>query len=41
MRARPAVARAYARAKDINTEPTVSEESKKVLFGQTALMAAR
>jgi GSH-dependent disulfide-bond oxidoreductase len=41
MRARPAVVRAYARAKDINTEPTVSEDSKKILFGQTAAMAAR
>jgi GSH-dependent disulfide-bond oxidoreductase len=39
--ARPAVVRAYARAKDINTEPTVSEESKKILFGQTAAVAAR
>jgi GSH-dependent disulfide-bond oxidoreductase len=36
MRARPAVQRAYARAKDINTAPTISEESKKILFGQTA-----
>ena len=34
--ARPAVIRAYERAKEINTEPTVSEEAKKVLFGQTA-----
>jgi GST-like protein len=34
--ARPAVIRAYDRAKEINTEPTVSEEAKKVLFGQTA-----
>jgi GST-like protein len=41
IRARPAVVRAYARAGDINTEPTVSEESKKVLFGQTAALAAR
>jgi len=40
MRARPAVVRAYARAKDINTQPTVSEESKKILFGQTAAVAA-
>jgi GST-like protein len=39
--ARPAVVRAYARAKDINTEPTVSEDSKKILFGQTAAVAAR
>jgi GSH-dependent disulfide-bond oxidoreductase len=40
MRARPAVVRAYARAKDINTEPTVSEESKKILFGQTAAVTS-
>jgi GST-like protein len=36
MRDRPAVRRAYAKAKDINTAPTVSDESKKLLFGQTA-----
>jgi GSH-dependent disulfide-bond oxidoreductase len=36
---RPAVKRAYALAKEINTQPTVSEESKKVLFGQTAAVA--
>jgi GSH-dependent disulfide-bond oxidoreductase len=40
MRERPAVKRAYARAKEINTAPTVSEESKKVLFGQTAAVVA-
>ena len=40
MRERPAVKRAYARAKDINTAPTVSEDSKKVLFGQTAAVVA-
>jgi GST-like protein len=34
--ARPATARAYARAKEINSESTMSEEAKKVLFGQTA-----
>ena len=34
--ARPATERAYARAKEINTESTMSEEAKKVLFGQTA-----
>ena len=32
----PPVGRAYARAKEINTAPTVSEELKKILFGQTA-----
>jgi GSH-dependent disulfide-bond oxidoreductase len=31
---RPAVQRAYDIAKKINTKPTVSEESKSVLFGQ-------
>ncbi|HTV38085.1 MAG TPA: glutathione S-transferase N-terminal domain-containing protein [Xanthobacteraceae bacterium] len=36
MRDRPAVKRAYAKAKEINTAPTVSVESRKVLFGQTA-----
>jgi GST-like protein len=41
MRERPAVQRAYARAKKINTAPTVSEESKKILFGQTAAVVAR
>ena len=34
--ARPATIRAYAKAKDVNTQPTVSEEAKKILFGQTA-----
>jgi GST-like protein len=34
--ARPAVVRAYARAKDINAKPVVSEESRGILFGQTA-----
>jgi GST-like protein len=36
IKARPATLRAYARAKEINTAPTVSEESKKLLFGQSA-----
>jgi GST-like protein len=34
--ARPAVQRAYARGREINQQPTVSEESRKHLFGQTA-----
>ena len=34
--ARPAVQRAYARAKEINARPVVSDESRAVLFGQTA-----
>ncbi|MHB1951589.1 MAG: thiol:disulfide oxidoreductase, partial [Acidiferrobacteraceae bacterium] len=33
---RPATLRAYARAKEINDQPTVTEEAKKILFGQTA-----
>jgi len=36
IKARPAVVRAYAKAKEINTQPTVTEESKRILFGQTA-----
>jgi GSH-dependent disulfide-bond oxidoreductase len=36
IRARPATHRAYAKADTINTQPTVSEESRKLLFGQTA-----
>lgn len=34
--ARPAVQRAYARAKEINEAATVSAESRGILFGQTA-----
>jgi GST-like protein len=40
IRERPAVKRAYALAKEINSAPTVSEESKKILFGQTAAAVA-
>jgi len=36
IRARPAVIRAYELAKTINTQPTVSDASRGVLFGQTA-----
>ncbi|HEX4387407.1 MAG TPA: glutathione binding-like protein [Steroidobacteraceae bacterium] len=36
VRDRPATVRAYEKAKSINTESTMSEEAKKVLFGQTA-----
>ncbi|MGE0747692.1 MAG: glutathione binding-like protein, partial [Rhodospirillales bacterium] len=39
--ARPAVQKAYALAKTINTQPTVSEESKKILFGQSAATVRR
>ncbi len=31
---RPAVQKAYAKAAEINTQSTVTEESKKILFGQ-------
>ena len=41
IRTRPAVKRAYARAKEINKRPTVSEAAKKILFGQTAATVAR
>ena len=34
--ARPATVRAYDKGKAINTQPTVTEESRKLLFGQTA-----
>ncbi len=36
IQSRPAVQRAYALAEKINTAPTVSEESRALLFGQTA-----
>ncbi|HTQ72194.1 MAG TPA: glutathione binding-like protein [Acidocella sp.] len=36
MQARPAVQRAYEKAKEINSAPTVSQDSKSILFGQTA-----
>lgn len=36
VKARPATVRAYDKAKQINTAPTVSEDAKKLLFGQTA-----
>ena len=34
--AKPATIRAYAKAKEINTLPTVDEKAKKILFGQDA-----
>ena len=36
VRDRPATRRAYAKAKEINTAPSVSEEARRILFGQTA-----
>ncbi|MEA2808115.1 MAG: GSH-dependent disulfide-bond oxidoreductase, partial [Rhodospirillaceae bacterium] len=41
IRERPAVVRAYELAKEINVQPTVSDESRSVLFGQTAAAGAR
>ena len=41
IRNRPAVVRAYERAKEVNTQATVlTEESKRILFGQTAASVA-
>ena len=36
IRQRPATVRAYARAAAVNTRETMTEEAKRVLFGQTA-----
>jgi GSH-dependent disulfide-bond oxidoreductase len=36
IRERPAVKRAYALAADINTKPNIDDDSRKLLFGQTA-----
>jgi len=36
IKARPATVRAYELAKSINTAPSITEESRKILFGQTA-----
>ncbi|HVB68339.1 MAG TPA: glutathione binding-like protein [Acetobacteraceae bacterium] len=41
IRARPATMRAYAKAEQINTTPTVNEASRAVLFGQTADVTKR
>jgi GST-like protein len=39
IRSRPATIRAYDRAKEINTQPVVTEESRRILFGRTAAAA--
>jgi GST-like protein len=39
--ARPAVKRAYALAQKVNADATMSEEAKKVLFGQTSASVAQ
>jgi GSH-dependent disulfide-bond oxidoreductase len=41
IKARPATVRAYARAKEFNSQPTISEESRRVLFGQDASTVRR
>jgi GSH-dependent disulfide-bond oxidoreductase len=41
MRERPAVQRAYQRARQINESQLMTEEAKKILFGQTAATIAR
>jgi GST-like protein len=41
IRERPAVQRAYARAKDFSSASGMSEDARKVLFGQTAATIAR
>jgi len=40
VQARPATVRAYEIAENINTTPTVTEDAKKLLFGQTAKTSA-
>jgi GST-like protein len=41
IKSRPAVVRAYDRAKEVNLQPTIlTEESKRILFGQTAASVA-
>lgn len=39
--ARPATIRAYKKADEVNAQPTVTEESRALLFGQTASSVAR
>ena len=41
IKARPATVRAYERAAEINTQPAVSEQSRAILFGQTAANVGR
>ena len=36
IRSRPATVRAYDKAREINTQPVVTEVSRRILFGQTA-----
>src|SRR4029079_11077994 len=41
IRARPAVVRAYEKGKQVNTQPTIDEESRKILFGESAATIRR
>jgi GST-like protein len=41
IRSRPAVVAAYEKGKAVNTRPTVDDESRKILFGQTAASVRR
>jgi GSH-dependent disulfide-bond oxidoreductase len=41
IKARPATVRAYAKAAEINSQPAVTEESRAILFGQTAANVGR
>jgi GST-like protein len=41
IRQRPATVRAYAKAEPYSSQPAVTEEGKKVLFGQTAASVAK
>ena len=41
IRSRPATRRAYARAEEINPDATLSEEAKRILFGQDAATVRR
>jgi GST-like protein len=43
IKARPATQRAYDRAKEVNPNPpaTMSDEAKKIMFGQTAAVVAK
>jgi len=36
IQARPGVQRAYAKAAEINVAPTMTEDAKRILFGQDA-----
>ena len=36
MASRPAVIKAYAKGQEVSSQPTVTEESKKILFGQSS-----